>query len=180
MIRHGIRYVNLSCLLVLALAASSCSHATRPDQPQTNGGNSKMQNESMLAVVRQFYDLLNHAADGDADERTARFMAEDWVSTPTPFGGPGRAGMVVSVKGYGQLIPDLKWDVKEMLVDGSRVIVRSVATGTPKGPFLGVDPPTGQSFEIMTIDIHTVEDGKIVRSFHLEDWAAAIQQLTRK
>lgn len=29
----------------------------------------------------------------------------------------------------------------------------------------------------MTVDIHTVEDGKRVRADHVEDWASAIRQL---
>jgi hypothetical protein len=32
----------------------------------------------------------------------------------------------------------------------------------------------------MAIDIHTIEDGKIVMSHHLEDWAGALQQLKGK
>lgn len=62
---------------------------------------------------------------------------------------------------------------------GDKVVVRSRATGTPNGPLFGVDGK-GKSFDILTIDIHTVEDGKIVRSYHLEDWAGALQQLKSK
>ena len=61
--------------------------------------------------------------------------------------------------------------------DGNTVIVRSRAAGTLVGPFFGVDGQ-GRSFDIMTIDIHTVEDGKIPRSYHVEDWAGALQQLS--
>ncbi|MEM7237495.1 MAG: ester cyclase, partial [Pseudomonadota bacterium] len=61
---------------------------------------------------------------------------------------------------------------------GDRYIVRGRAMGTPVGPFFGVDPATGRSFEIMSIDIVTVEDGKITHIYHLEDWTSAIAQLT--
>jgi hypothetical protein len=30
----------------------------------------------------------------------------------------------------------------------------------------------------MAIDIHEISDGKIVQSFHVEDWAGALQQLS--
>jgi hypothetical protein len=30
----------------------------------------------------------------------------------------------------------------------------------------------------MSIDVHTIEDGKIKRSYHLEDWAGAMRQLS--
>ncbi|MCB9624798.1 MAG: ester cyclase [Sandaracinus sp.] len=57
------------------------------------------------------------------------------------------------------------------------VAVRSSARGTPRGPFLGVEDPGGRRFDVATIDLHAVVDGKMVRSFHVEDWAAAINQL---
>ena len=60
--------------------------------------------------------------------------------------------------------------------DGDTFVVRSRATGTPVAPFFGVDGQ-GRSFDIMTIDIHELEDGKIVRTYHVEDWAGALQQL---
>ncbi|MGH6962005.1 MAG: ester cyclase [Dongiaceae bacterium] len=63
-----------------------------------------------------------------------------------------------------------------MLRDGNRYVVRGRATGTPVKPFFGVDAG-GRSFDIMSIDIHTVENGKIVRSYHVEDWAGALRQL---
>jgi hypothetical protein len=32
----------------------------------------------------------------------------------------------------------------------------------------------------MSIDVHTVEGGRIVRTYHVEDWAGAIRQLRQK
>lgn len=51
--------------------------------------------------------------------------------------------------------------------------------GAPTKTFFGVEP-SGKSFEIMTIDIHTVENGRITKSYHVEEWAKAIQQLSAK
>jgi predicted ester cyclase len=56
--------------------------------------------------------------------------------------------------------------------------VRSVATGTPKGDFLGLSLSGARSFKIDTIDIHTVQDGQITHFYHLEDWATAQRQLS--
>ena len=66
-----------------------------------------------------------------------------------------------------------------MIQEGNKVVVRSRATGTPQGSFFGVDGQ-GKSFDILTIDIHTFKNGKIVSSHHVEDWAAALQQLSGK
>lgn len=133
--------------------------------------------EDLRAVVRPFYEqLLSNPNAEDLEARAAKVLVEKWVSVPTPRGGKDRAGFVKSLRGFGKVIPDLKWQIQEMLVDGNRVIVRSIATGTPAKPLFGV-APQGRSFKIMTIDIHTVENGKIASSYHVEDWARAVRQI---
>ncbi len=112
-------------------------------------------------------------------QSAARVLEENWVSIPTPRAGPNVEGFVKSLKGFGAVIPDLKWEPQEILQDGNRYIVRSAATGMPVKPFFGVEP-TGNSFKIMSIDIHTIENGKIVRSYHIEEWHRAIHQLKAK
>ncbi|WP_422037706.1 ester cyclase [Roseibium sp.] len=130
-----------------------------------------------LDVVKSFYsDLLTTPADVTTDQ-VRSVVSDDWVSVPTPRGGAGAEGFHKTLKGFGAIIPDLKWEPQEILQDGNRYIVRGKATGTPQAPFFGIDPATGKSFEIMSIDIHTVENGKIVKSYHVEEWATAIRQL---
>ncbi len=130
------------------------------------------------AVIEAFYaDLLTTPADA-TPEMVREVVAEDWISTPTPLGGPGAEGLAKTLGAFGQIIPDLTWEPQEIIEAGNRFIVRGKASGTPVAPFFGIDPPTGKSFEIMSIDIHTVENGRIVESYHVEEWAKAIQQLT--
>jgi len=131
-----------------------------------------------IDTVRSFYsDLLTTPANVTA-EAVRAVVAEDWKSTPTPLGGPGAEGFHSTLQAFGGLIPDLKWEVQEIWQDGDTYIVRGIATGTPQGPFLGVDPATGKSFEIMSIDVHRVEDGLLKESYHIEEWLTAIGQLT--
>lgn len=129
-------------------------------------------------VVSAFYtDLLSNPAGDDLGVRVRAVVSEDWVSVPTPRGGNGAEGITKTLAGFGRAIPDLNWEIKEILQDGDRFVVRSIATGTPVKKVFGVEP-AGKSFEIMTIDIHTVKDGKIVRSYHVEEWLKAVQQLS--
>jgi len=74
-------------------------------------------------------------------------------------------------------VPDLTWQIKEVLVSGNQVTVRGEATGTPSGEFFGA-AHTGKSFKVMSIDVHTIEGGKMVRSYHIEDWMGAVRQLS--
>ena len=130
-----------------------------------------------MATVRSFYDdLLTSPADTTLEDVRA-VVAEDWKSTPTPLGGSGAGGFHTTLSAFGGLIPDLEWQIQDIWQDGDTYIVRGIATGTPQGPFLGVDPATGKSFEIMSIDVHRVEDGRLKESYHVEEWLKAIGQL---
>ena len=140
----------------------------------------KEKEEKIKTIVQKFYDQLSDPNNENVDALSKEYMAENWLSSPEPIGGKGRVGFVKTLGIFGGMIPDEKWEVKEMLVDGDRVTVRSTARGTPNSPeghFFGVPTKGEKKFEINTIDIHTVEDGKIVRSYHLEDWASAMQQV---
>jgi predicted ester cyclase len=67
-----------------------------------------------------------------------------------------------------------------VLVAGDRVIVRGEVTGTPSGELFGV-PHSGNSYRIMAVDIQTIRDGRIAKTYHktyhMEDWLSAISQL---
>ena len=88
-----------------------------------------------------------------------------------------KATLIAQVEGFWKLIPDLKWDPQEKIVEGNRAVIRSVATGSPKGNFMGMTLDGSRSFRIDTIDVHTIENGQIASVHHLEDWAAAMRQL---
>lgn len=133
------------------------------------------------AVVQTFYDFLSNPASADAAGAFKESTAESWISVGDYSGSnKSREQFIGQVSGFfAKLMPDLNWEVQEMIQDANKVVVRSRATGTPNGPLFGVDGK-GKSFDILTIDIHTVEDGKIVSSYHVEDWAGALQQLSGK
>ncbi|MEM7327082.1 MAG: ester cyclase [Actinomycetota bacterium] len=130
-------------------------------------------------TVRAFYaDILSSPATSTED-RYYELFSPDMVSIPTPPGGPGAQGMINTVAFLGQVVPDLSWEVHEVIaLDDGRFVVRGEASGTPVGPFFGVETPTGRRFSIMSIDILTLEAGKIVHVYHLEDWTSAVAQLT--
>ena len=78
---------------------------------------------------------------------------------------------------FWKLIPDLKWQPQDIVNEGNKYVVRSLATGTPNGDFMGLPTDGTKSFSIMTIDIHTIVDGKVQEVHHLEDWGTAMKQL---
>jgi predicted ester cyclase len=129
-------------------------------------------------TVQVFYDFLSNPGSETHKKAFLGASSDKWESLGDYSGkNKTREAFVGQMGGFAKLIPDLNWKVEEMHQDGDTVIVRSRATGTPKGKFFGVDGE-GRSFDIMTIDIHDLEDGKIVRSYHVEDWAGALRQLS--
>ncbi|SNT31103.1 ester cyclase [Tropicimonas sediminicola] len=132
------------------------------------------------AAVTAFYDLLSNPG---SESHVAAFVdatAESWTSVGNYSGqDKTRDAFLGQMGGFAELIPDLNWAVQDIHQDGEFVTVRSRATGTPVAPFFGVDGQ-GRSFDIMTIDIHELEDGQLVKSWHVEDWAGALQQLSGK
>lgn len=133
-----------------------------------------------LSTVKGFYTMLSSTSDPALGDQAEKVLAKDWESIGDYSGkNKSREMLVKQLGGFGKLIPDLKWTVEEIIHSGDRYVVRGRATGTPAGPFFGVDGQ-GRSFEILSIDIHTVENGKIVRSYHVEDWAGALGQLKGK
>jgi len=78
---------------------------------------------------------------------------------------------------FWKIIPNLKWEVQEIINEGDKYVVRSIASGNPNGDFMGMPTDGTKSFKITTIDIHSIKDGKIVSTQHVEDWATAMRQL---
>jgi len=81
---------------------------------------------------------------------------------------------------FWKMIPDLKWEPLEIIEKDNQVIVRSRASGTPNSPegnFFGVTTDGTKLFSMMTIDIHTIENGLVSHTHHVEDWATALKQM---
>jgi hypothetical protein len=135
--------------------------------------------EQARAIVAPFYDALNAAPGRDAAALVLQATTPDWVSCGGNDTCSPRDKVAPGIAGFSKAIPDLKWEIKEVLVSGDRVIVRGEASGTPAVPFMGV-APAGKSFRVMSIDIHQVRDGKLARAWHIEDWMGATRQLSAK
>ena len=161
--------------LTQVIASASLAAALLP----TTASAQSLVPEQARKQIAPFYDMLNQPATKDLKALSEQALSPDWKSYSGESEFKGREAFVAQVTGFGKLIPDLKWDIKDVLVDGNRIIVRSEASGTPAGPFFGV-PVGGKSFKIMTIDIHTIKDGKAIAAHHVEDWASALRQLSAK
>src|ERR1700737_3486736 len=114
------------------------------------------------AVIAPWYSLFNVATRGDVKSIQEQVLTADYESCSgyLPSECWGRDTSIKVVSNFASSIPDMKFDIKEMLVAGDRVIVRGEVSGTPAGELFGV-PHTGKSFRITDMDIQTITDGKI-------------------
>jgi predicted ester cyclase len=132
-------------------------------------------------VIAPWYGLFNQPVQGDMKTLQEQVLTGDYESCWGYLTGEcwGRDASIKVVGGFAKSIPDMKFDVKEVIVAGDRVIVRGEVTGTPAGDLFGV-PHSGKSFRIIAIDIQTIRDGKIARTYHVENWLSALGQLRVK
>ena len=130
------------------------------------------------ATIAPWYKLFNLPVQGDMKTLQEEILTPDYQSCSgyLPTECWGRDASIKIVSGFATSIPDLKFQIQEVLVAGDRVIVRGEVTGTPAGALFGV-PHTGKSFRIMAVDIQTIRDGKISKTYHMENWLSALGQL---
>ncbi|MEV4571407.1 ester cyclase [Nonomuraea sp. NPDC049419] len=104
---------------------------------------------------------------------------DEFINDQVLLGGqPGtREDVVTVLKGIADAVPDIHWDVDELLIDRDGIAVRAINTGTPVKEWLGV-PPTGASFEIVEYAIYKVQDGRFAQMTNLHDSAEMLRQLT--
>lgn len=166
-------------LLVSCKDSKTMETASSPEQNQETIKMQTMSKEDAITLVKPFYDFLG----GDvALERVKPSYHDYWKSYYDNTGSRTMEETIGFVSGpLAQMVPDLKWEIKEIYTTENEIIVRSEATGTPVGDnFMGAPIPGGKTFKFMSIDIHELSKGKISRTYHVEDWMSAIQQVSQK
>ncbi len=133
--------------------------------------------ENMKELVKSFYTkCLTVNSDTNLPEFTNQLLDDNFLSINAKE-TKSKQILIGQLQYFWKLIPDLKWEPKEIIQEGNQVVVRSEFSGSPIGEFMGLNLNGSKSFKTMSIDIHTVENGKIVEIYHIEEWGTAIEQL---
>ena len=137
-----------------------------------------MTKEEVQAIVAPFYrKALTVNTETTSTAVLDKILADGFQSINGQE-TKSKAQLIQQLEAFWKLVPDLKWEPQDLVIGGNKVVVRSTASGTPRGSFLGMELDGTRSFKIDTIDIHELEGGQIVRVHHLEDWATAMKQLS--
>jgi len=176
-------------LLVIAGALTSggfimaeASAATKSNGPSNGTASGQSLTEAQArAIIAPWYSLFNVPGRGDVRATAEEVLTADFQSCWGNQPGEcwGRETAIKVIGNFAHTIPDMRFEIVEVLVAGDRVIVRGEQTGTPAGELFGA-PHTGKSFRTMAFDIHTIKDGKIAKTFHMENWLGALDQLRAK
>lgn len=128
-------------------------------------------------VLMSFYEkALTVNKETTPTKVMQEILAENYISYDSKE-NKGKAASIGIFEYLWKLIPGMKWEPKEIIKEGNKYVVRSMASGTPNGDFFGLPTNGSKSFHVMTIDILTIENGKILTAYHVEDWATAMGQL---
>ena len=104
-------------------------------------------------------------------------LASDWQDIPDAPDAPrGSHSAKAVLKLLHGAFPDFRIEIEDVVAEGNKVVVRSAITGTQSGSFAGI-PASGRKLDIQAVDIHLVENGKIQKTWHTEDWMSGLRQL---
>ncbi|MEI6411556.1 MAG: ester cyclase [Bacteroidota bacterium] len=133
--------------------------------------------DALKQLVATFYqDCLTVNDHTNTGEVLEKLLADDFQSINAKE-TKGKAQLIGQVAGFWKLMPDMKWEIKDMVQEGNQVVVRSELSASPIGNFMGMELDGTKSFKTMAMDMHTVENGQIKMVYHIEEWATAIAQL---
>ncbi len=124
--------------------------------------------------IRDWYDEYVAELNAHRFDAMDKYIADE----VTLNGEPASRDILLAVQRADvEAVPDLHWEVKEWLLDGNRIAIRAINTGTPAKEWLGVQP-TGRSFEIVEYAIYEVRDGRFVHMTALHDASELHRQLS--
>jgi len=122
--------------------------------------------EDFLTAVFINHDLSN----------LGRFLRDDYIQH-NPDVAQGRAGFEAFFVTTFKAMPDFRYTIKQIVVDGDRVWVYSRTTATHTGgPWLDM-PPSGNRLDFDVVDMFRLQDGKIVEHWDVADTLGLFSQL---
>ena len=128
---------------------------------------------SELAAVQTLYRAFSEQNPDLVD----RVLAPEWDDIPpAPGQGPGPAGIKPVIRMLGAALPDVSITIRDTVQEPGKVAVRAEISGTHSGELFGI-APTGKKVSFRLHEFHTVKEGLITTTWHMEDWSGLFLQL---
>lgn len=126
-----------------------------------------------LAAVRTLYRAFSEQNPDLVDT----VLAPEWDDIPlAPGQSPGPAGIKPIIRMLAAALPDVSITIHDTVQEPGKVAVRAEISGTHSGELFGI-APTGKKVSFRLHEFHTVKEGLITTTWHMEDWYGLFLQL---
>ena len=133
----------------------------------------RAQADAAILTARRFSAFWN---TGEA-RYLAAAIAPEVTDRTLPKGRPqGPEGPVFASKAFRASVPDLRCEIRQLIVAGERVVAHLRFTGHFTGA-VGGKTGSGQPVDFIATDILRIAGGRIVDNWHIEDNLTLMQQL---
>ncbi|HKB28304.1 MAG TPA: ester cyclase [Candidatus Limnocylindrales bacterium] len=157
----------------LQAAASADEDLPAPSSLTLDASLPRTRADAAVLAARRFYAFWN-TGDG---RYLAAAIAPGFTDRTLPKGRPqGPDGPAFASKGFRAAVPDLRCEIRQLIVAGDRVVAHLRFTGHFTGAFAG-KRGSGQVVDFIATDILRIADGRVVDNWHIEDNLTLMQQL---
>ncbi|PVZ20552.1 MULTISPECIES: ester cyclase [unclassified Pseudomonas] len=132
---------------------------------------------SRLHTERLAIETLYRAFSDNDPDLVDSVLAPHWDDIPlAPGQGPGPEGIKPIIRSLAEAFPDVRVVIHDMMQAPGRVAVRAEITGTHLGELFGI-AATGKKVSLRLHEFHALEEGRVVTTWHMEDWFGLFLQL---
>ncbi|WP_343692098.1 ester cyclase [Chitinophaga sp.] len=125
-----------------------------------------------IDTLEAFYGVFTNRDYSLADQ----VLAPGWQDIPlAPGQQEGPAGYKALVKEFTQAFPDVRINILEIFGTYERAGVRAEMVFTHSHEFMGI-APTHRQLTIAIHEFHHLKNGRIEKTWHLEDWLTMLLQ----
>ncbi|MGI3745522.1 MAG: ester cyclase [Janthinobacterium lividum] len=130
-----------------------------------------------LHTERQAVETLYRAFSENNPDLVDSVLAADWDDIPlAPGQGPGPEGVKPIIRSLSDAFPDVRIVIHDMVQAPGQIAVRAEITGTHLGELFGI-AATGKQASFRLHEFHALENGRVVTTWHMEDWFGLFLQL---
>jgi len=126
-------------------------------------------------IESYFHDVWNK---GEVD-LLDKLLAPDYINHSPGMQSPppGPVGLKPIIIGMRKAIPDLNYEIQDLVITEDKIVARVKLRGTHLGELWGIKP-SGGKIEVNQINIEHIRDGRIVEHWRLTDDLTLMKQLT--
>ena len=133
--------------------------------------------QQQLRAERSAVETLYRAFSEQDPDLVDSILAPQWDDIPlAPGQAPGPAGIKPIIRMLAAALPDVHITIHDMVQEPGKTGVRAEIGGTHLGELFGI-APTGKQVSFRLHEFHTLANGLITTTWHMEDWFGLFLQL---